>query len=110
MAEKVSIDQFKRINIVVAKILSCDEIPNSKKLFLLRVDLGDFGRRQIVSGLKGLYDPGELIGKKILVLENLEPAVIMGFESQGMLLAVNSKKGVFVIEPFDLCEPGDKVT
>ncbi len=110
MCEKISIEEFKKLNLVVGKILVCERVPKSKKLLLLKVDLGKYGTRQIIAGLNGHYDAEELLGKKVIVVENLQPANLMGFESQGMLLAVNSNGRAFVLEPFSQCNPGDQVT
>lgn len=110
MSEFVTIEEFKRINLVVGKILECEKVEKSKKLLKLKVDLGQYGIRQILAGLAGHYDPEEMVGKNIVVVENLQPAKLMGLESQGMLLAVSSGDSVFVLEPVRYCRPGDKVS
>ncbi|MCX7952793.1 MAG: methionine--tRNA ligase [Deltaproteobacteria bacterium] len=107
--EKISIEVFKKVNLVVGKIISCDDVPNSNKLYRMQVDLGPYGKRQILAGLKGFYDQKELEGKKIVVVENIEPAKIAGQVSEGMLLAVESNGSAYVLEPFFKCSPGDKV-
>ena len=86
----ISIEDFKKVDIVVGKILSVEKIPNTDKLLKLAVDLGELSPRQIVSGIS-LYFPDctVLIGKKCMFVANLEPRVIRGIESQGMILAVS---------------------
>ncbi|MCS6894224.1 MAG: methionine--tRNA ligase subunit beta [Deltaproteobacteria bacterium] len=108
--DKVSIEHFKKLNLVVGLVVECSAVAGSKKLLKLRVDLGSFGIRQILAGLKGFYDPDEMVGKKIVVVENLEPAKMMGEESQGMLLAVTSKDSVLILEPSKFCQPGDIIS
>ena len=78
------------------------------KLFVLKVDLGQGDVRQIVSGLAQSYTPGQVIGKNIVVIANLEPAVIRGVESQGMLLAGKDGTQIAVVEVNGL-EPGTRI-
>ena len=86
----ISLEDFQKVDIVVGKILSAEKIPDTDKLLKLSVDLGELQPRQIVSGIS-LYFPdcNVLIGKKCMFVANLEPRVIRGIESQGMILAVS---------------------
>jgi methionyl-tRNA synthetase len=88
-ADQISIEDFKKLDIRVARIEAVDAIEKADKLYKLHLDLG-FERRTIVSGIREFYKPEELIGKKILVLCNLKPAKFRGIESQGMLLAAET--------------------
>lgn len=90
--EEVSIDDFKKIELRVAKVVSVDAIPGADKLYKLTLDLG-YERRVIVSGIKEYYSPQDLIGKKIIVICNLKPAKLRGVVSNGMLLAAESPDG-----------------
>ncbi|MFA5999629.1 MAG: hypothetical protein WC783_01455 [Candidatus Paceibacterota bacterium] len=101
----ISIDDFKKIDIKVGKILSAEKIPDTDKLLKLSVDLGEAMPRQIVSGIS-LYFPdcSVLIGKKCMFVANLEPRVIRGYESQGMILAVSTED-----EKFSLLTPNDDI-
>jgi len=81
----IKYDEFKKIELKVGEIKSAEPIKGSKKLLKLRVDIGE--ERQLVAGIAQYYSPEELIGKKIIVVSNLEPAKLFGVESQGMLLA-----------------------
>jgi methionine--tRNA ligase beta chain len=112
----ISIEDFQKIDIVVGKILSAEKIPDTDKLLKLSVDLGpslvktseDKGSndiRQIVSGI-ALYFPdcNVLIGKKCMFVANLEPRMIRGFESQGMILAVSTEDG-----KFSLLQPNEDI-
>lgn len=82
----IEIDAFQAIDLRVGLILEAAPVPKSKKLLLLKVDLG-FEQRSILSGISQYYKPEELIGKRVAVIANLKPAKLMGIESQGMLLA-----------------------
>jgi len=86
----ISIDDFAKIELRVAQILEAEEVPKSKKLLKLIVDIGD-EKRQVVAGIKGHYEPSELVGKKIVLLCNLKPAKLCGVESQGMVLAAGDE-------------------
>ncbi|MFZ2149651.1 MAG: hypothetical protein WAV15_00635 [Minisyncoccia bacterium] len=104
----ISIEDFKKIDIVVGKILSVEKVPDTDKLLKLSVDLGEETPRQIVSGI-ALYFPdfSVLVGKKCVFVANLEPRTIKGIESQGMVLAVSTADGKFsLLSPNDEIPPG----
>jgi len=84
---RVPIDDFARIELRVALVLAAEAVAKSKKLLKLSVDLGEGAPRTIVAGIAEHYAPAELVGKKVVVVANLEPARLMGVESDGMLLA-----------------------
>jgi len=101
----ISIDDFKKIDIVVGKILSAEKVPDTDKLLKLSVDLGEVAPRQIISGISLYFsDCSVLIGKKCMFVANLEPRIIRGFESQGMILAVATEDN-----KFSLLEPNDEI-
>ncbi len=89
----ISIDDFRKIKLRTAKIMEAERIPKSKKLIKLQIEVG-IERRQIVAGIGEKYSPEDLLGKTIIVVANLQPAKLMGNESNGMLLAVNDENGV----------------
>ena len=91
--EAITIDDFKKIKLCTAKILEAERVPKSKKLVKLQISLGE-EKRQIVAGIGQKYAPEDLVGKSIVVVANLQPAKLMGEESNGMLLAVNDENGV----------------
>jgi len=101
----ISIEDFKKVDIIVGEILSAEKIPDTDKLLKLSVDLGEEKPRQIIAGI-ALYFPdcSVLVGKKCMFVANLEPRVIRGFESQGMILAVSTDDG-----KFSLLEPNDEI-
>lgn len=106
----VNINDFQRLDLRVAEVLSARRIENSDKLLLLEIDLG-FEKRQIVAGIAQYYSPEELIGKKIIVVANLEPAKIKGYLSHGMLLAGRDERGNLSLLTVDKdLSPGAKVS
>ena len=110
MSEIIKIEEFKKIDIAVGKILSAEKVPETDKLLKLSVDLGEATPRQIISGIS-LYFPdcSELIGKNCMFVANLEPRVIRGLESQGMILAVAGENGEFsLLEPNNTIKVGTR--
>ena len=83
---QIGIDDFMKIELHTAQITACERVPKAKKLLKLQVDLG-YETRQVVSGIAKFYEPEALIGKKIILVANLKPAVLCGIESNGMILA-----------------------
>src|SRR3989344_5168577 len=96
--EQISFEEFKKLDIRVGKILSADNMIGSEKLLKLYVDVGS-EKRQIIAGIAKVYDPDELIGKSFVVLVNLEPRKLMGFESQGMILCADTDEGPVCLVP-----------
>ncbi|NLE64309.1 MAG: methionine--tRNA ligase subunit beta [Elusimicrobia bacterium] len=105
---RVSIDEFKKFRIVTAEIKEVAAHPNADKLYVLQVDTGS-DVRQIVAGIKRSYAPEQLVGKKIALIANLEPAVIRGVESNGMLLAASDENGPAILTPERDVPPGSPV-
>jgi methionyl-tRNA synthetase len=88
----ITIDDFKKIDLRVARVVEAEKVPKSKKLLKLRVEIGG-ETRQILAGVAQQYEPEALKGRLIVVVANLQPATLMGEQSQGMLLAVNTPEG-----------------
>lgn len=91
-AAKIGIEDFAKVTLQAAEILSCEKVPKSDKLLKLQLDDGE-GGRQIVSGIAAWYSEADLVGKKIVVVGNLKPAKLRGVESNGMLLAADLPDG-----------------
>ena len=101
----ISLEDFKKVDIVVGKILSAEKVPDTDKLLKLSVDLNELVLRQIVSGISEYFpDCSVLVGRKCMFVTNLEPRIIKGIESQGMILAVSTSDG-----GFSLLEPGSEI-
>lgn len=94
----LSYDVFKQLDMRIAEVVEVKEHPNADRLYLLKIFLGE-EERQIVAGLKTGYSQEDLVGRKIVVLANLEPAEIRGQRSEGMLLAANAEEGPVLIVP-----------
>ena len=94
----ITYEDFKKLDLRVAKIIEAERVENSEKLIKLQIDLGD-EKRQIIAGIGKFYSPEDLINKKIVVLCNLEPRTLMGLESNGMLLAASNKNQISLLIP-----------
>ncbi len=92
----ITIDDFRKIEIKTATVIEAADHPDADKLYLVRVSMGE-DERTLVAGIKPYYEPDELIGKQVLVVSNLEPAVIRGQESRGMILAAHDGQSFAVI-------------
>jgi methionyl-tRNA synthetase len=86
-AARIPIDAFAQVDLRVARVLAAEPVPKAKKLLKLSVDVGEGAPRTIVAGIAEHYAPADLVGRKIVIVANLEPATLMGVESNGMLLA-----------------------
>ena len=82
----IGIETFMGVELRTAQIIDCERVPKAKKLLKLQLDLG-YEKRQVVSGIAKFYEPEALIGKKVIVVANLNPATLCGIESNGMILA-----------------------
>ena len=111
VAATINYDDFAKVKLRVGQIRVAELVPKSKKLIRLEVDLGStLGTRQILAGIQQYFTPEALVGRKIVVVSNLEPAKLAGLESQGMLLAASSADGtkLCLIDPGEI-EPGGEV-
>ncbi len=87
--DNITFDDFSKIDLRVAEIKSCEDIPGADKLYKMTIDIGE--ERTIVAGIKAYYAKEDLIGKKIAVVANLEPRKLRGILSHGMLLAASNE-------------------
>ncbi len=106
---RITIDQFMKVELRVAKVLEAEAVPKSKKLLKLKVDTGQ-DQRTIVAGIAEAYQPEQLIGRTIVIVANLQPAKLMGIESNGMVLAGSIDGGKPMLIGFDQeIPPGARV-
>jgi methionyl-tRNA synthetase len=105
---QITIEDFKKIQLKVAKVVSAERIPKSEKLIKLLVDLGS-EQRQIVAGIGRTYAPEDLLGRRIVIVANLKPAKLMGVESQGMVLAAGDTEVKELLTLTSDVEPGTTV-
>lgn len=94
----ITYDEFKKMRIRIGLIVEAERVEGTDKLLKLKVDFGD-EKRQIVSGIAEFYKPEQLINKQFTFIVNLEPRVIRGVESQGMILAVSAGEKVVLLKP-----------
>ena len=107
---QITIDEFMKIQLKTAKVITAERVPKSEKLLKLQVSLGEGAeQRQIVAGIGKKYEPEALIGKTIVIVANLKPAKLMGIESQGMVLAAGDSEVRGLITLLEDVEPGTKV-
>ena len=96
----VSFEDFYKLELKVGTVLEAEDVEGSEKLIKLKVDLGEEIPRQVLAGVKQWYKSAEFVDKQVVVVANLEPRMMMGLESQGMMLAADSEDGpVFLTVP-----------
>ncbi len=100
----IGIDDFSKVKMQVARVLSCENVPKSAKLLVFKLDLGDH-TRQVLSGIAKWYKPEDLVGHNVVVVSNLKPAKLMGHESNGMILSASCGDDLWVIKADD-AKPG----
>jgi methionyl-tRNA synthetase len=106
--EEITIEDFGKLDLRVARVLEASEIEGADRLLKLRIDLGG-ETRQLVAGIKKSYQPDALVGKHIVVVANLKPAKLRGVESQGMLLAASTDDGPVLATFEKEVAPGSRV-
>ncbi len=94
----ISLEEFKKMDLKVAEVLEVNPHPQADRLLVLKVNTGS-GEKQLVAGIKAFYEKESLLGKQFVIIDNLEPAIIRGVESQGMLLAAQDEKGISLLAP-----------
>jgi methionyl-tRNA synthetase len=105
----IPLADFQKVDLRVATVIGAELHPNADRLLVLRVDLGS-EQRQIVAGIRASYEPAALVGKQVVVVANLEPAMLRGVESQGMLLATRDGDRIVVVSPESAVPAGGKVS
>jgi len=114
LAETISIDDFAKVDLRIAKIINCEHVEGSTKLLRLTLDVGEGRHRNVFSGIKSAYKPEDLIGKLTVMVANLAPRKMKFGVSEGMVLAAShadesANPGIYVLEPFPGAEPGMRV-
>ena len=97
---RVGIEEFLKLDLRAARVLAAERVPKSRKLLKLEVDLGD-ERRTLVAGIAEAYEPEALVGRVVAVVANLKPAIVMGVESNGMILAASAPGGLPIVVGFE---------
>jgi methionyl-tRNA synthetase len=110
LAEEINIDDFMKVDLRIARIISAESIPEADKLLKLTVDIGN-ETRTIFAGIKSAYDPAQLEGQLTVVVANLKPRKMRFGTSEGMVLAAGpGGEDLYVLEPDDGAQPGMRVT
>jgi methionyl-tRNA synthetase len=108
-ASRISIDDFMKVELRVARILAAERVPKSNKLLKLQVDVGT-EQRTLVAGIAESYEPDAIVGRTVVIVFNLKPAKLMGIESNGMVLAASAEGGKPTLAGFDQPpDPGTRV-
>ncbi len=89
-------EEFKKIELKVGRIKEVNDHPNADRLYVIVVEMGD-KTKQVVAGIKNFYQKEELIGKQVVIVDNLDTAMLRGVESQGMLLAASDDEGLSIV-------------
>jgi methionyl-tRNA synthetase len=103
----LSFQAFQGMDLRVGTVIRAEDLVDSKKLLQLTVDIGE--ERTVVAGLKGHYEPGDLVGRQVIIVANLKPVKLMGVESRGMVLAAEDEAGVHLLAPDVETAVGSKV-
>lgn len=105
----VSIDQFNALEIKIGTVEHAERVPDSDKLLRLQVNVGEGSLRQILSGIAAFVNPEDIVGRQFPFITNLEPRVIRGLVSNGMLLAIGDDEGFALMSPTRQVLPGARV-
>ena len=108
MKPTITYDDFAKLDLRIATVLAAREHPNADKLVLLTIKVGE-EEKQIVAGIRAYYPPQDLVGRQIVVVNNLQEVMLRGEESRGMLLAASDSQGVVLLRPDRECESGATV-
>jgi methionyl-tRNA synthetase len=98
--QRITIEDFLKVDLRVAKVLTAERVPKSKKLMKMTIDVGT-EQRQIVAGIAEAYEPEALVGRHVAIVANLKPATLMGIESNGMVLAASPDGGQPLLVSFE---------
>jgi methionine--tRNA ligase beta chain len=108
--DKIKYEDFAKLDIRVAEILTAEEVTGKDKLLKLTISLNEESPRTILAGIKQYYPINELKGKKIIVIANLEPRELAGIESNGMLLAASDNNDIILLTTDKNASPGSKIS
>lgn len=106
--EEIQYDDFAKLDLRVAKVITAEAIEGADKLLKLTLDVGDLGERTVASGIKQWYKPEDLVGKTVIYLANLAPRMLRGVASKGMIIAAGDEVAI-LLTPESECQPGTVV-
>ncbi len=105
----INFEDFKKLDLRIGKIVKAEAVEKSDKLLKLKIDIGE-EEKQILSGIAEFYNPEELVNKQVVVVANLESRSMMGFESQGMVLAAGDEEKPVLLIPEKEVNSGSQIT
>ena len=94
----ISFEDFKKIDLRIARVVDVKEHPDADRLYVIQIDTGD-ETKQIVAGIRSEYSPEDLVGRKVVVVNNLDPVTLRGQESRGMILCASSGGTPIILTP-----------
>ena len=107
----MTIDEFQKSDLRVGKIIFAERVEGSEKLLKLQVDIAEPTPRQILSGIAKAYAPEDVVGKSVVIIANLDPRMMMGMESNGMLLAAHGEGDApVIVQPASEVPPGARIS
>ena len=106
----INIDDFMKVDLRVAKVIEASHVEGADKLIALKLDVGQMGQKNVFAGIKSAYEPSQLEGKLVVMVQNLAPRKMKFGLSEGMILAASdSDGGIFVLSPDNGAQPGQKI-
>lgn len=109
VATEITLDVFQQVQLRVATVRKAEAHPQADRLLVLQVELADGQTRQVVAGIRAWYQPEQLIGKQVVLVANLKPAMLRGIESQGMVLAASDGSQLAILSPDRTIQSGSPV-
>jgi methionyl-tRNA synthetase len=114
LAPEITIDDFTKVDLRIAKIVNCEHVEGAGKLLRLTLDVGEGRHRNVFSGIKSMYKPEELVGKLTVLVANLAPRKMKFGVSEGMVLAASAadekaNPGIYILNPWPGAEPGMRI-
>ena len=99
VSSQMTLDDFQRLTLRIGTVVAAQNHPNADRLLILSVDLGEETPRQVVAGIRGSYEATQLVGRQVVVVANMKPAMLRGVESQGMILAASQGSEIVLVGP-----------
>jgi methionyl-tRNA synthetase len=114
LAPQITIDDFAKVDLRIARIVNCETVEGSDKLLRLTLDVGEGRHRNVFSGIKSAYKPEDLVGKLTVLVANLAPRKMKFGVSEGMVLAASAadekaNPGIYILNPWPGAEPGMRI-
>jgi methionyl-tRNA synthetase len=109
LAAQITIDEFAKVDLRVARVLTAEEVPEARKLLKLKLSLGGGVYKQVFAGIKAYYQPEQLVGRLVVCVANLAPRQMKFGLSEGMVVAAGGGNEAFLLTPDDGAKPGHRL-